>query len=113
MPDKVIPLSRKYPGFGDGFDKVVLREPKYPDFIAIGDVQEMQPVPGGGVAIVTYNDRISAYVDRLLQFPEPAALAELDLADSIKVVEEIAGFFTIARRSLKPSTSFSSVPAKT
>ena len=100
MP-KTIKLSRRYEAHGKVFDAVGLRDPKYRDFIDIGDPIEQQPLPtGSGSMIVKHFDRIDAYVGRLLQEPMSTAdIVDLDLADALAMEEAVLDFFVEARRS--------------
>jgi hypothetical protein len=98
---KTVPLSRRYEAHGRVFDAVTLRDPKYRDFIDIGDPVEFQPLPdGSGQMIVKHLDRVDSYVSRLVTEPVSAAdLVDLDLVDALALEGGILDFFGEARRS--------------
>lgn len=100
MP-KTIKLSRRYEAHGKIFDAVTLRDPKYRDFIDIGDPIEQQPLPtGSGSMIVKHFDRIDAYAGRLLQDPlSMADIMDLDLVDALAMEDAVLDFFAEARGS--------------
>lgn len=106
---KTVPLSRTYPDAGTPVSTLVFREPKWPDYMAIGDIEEWQPVPGGGGSyLIRHGDRIAAYADRLCQTPEATVvIPQLDLVDTLAVEAAITGFFEEAHRRLASPTGSS------
>lgn len=113
MGERVIPLSHSYAAHGQTFSEVVLREPTLSDHFAIGDPVELHPGPdGSGRFVVEHSDRISAYLDRLVVSGKPGreCLGGLDLVDSIKIKDEIVGFFTEAHTRRARQTNSSGEP---
>ena len=108
MVEKVITLSRQYESHGKLFETVTLREPKLRDHIEIGDPVEKHRGPDGhGEFIVEHQDRVKSYIQRLVIKPGYADILDLDLEDSLAVVEAVNGFFGQAhkRRSARTSSS--------
>lgn len=113
MGERTIQLSHSYAVHGATFSEVVLREPTLADHFAIGDPVELHSGPDGeGRFVVEHGDRISSYLDRLCVQGKPGreCLNGLDLVDSIKIKEEIVGFFTEAHRRRSKLTSSSGEP---
>lgn len=109
MADKVIPLSQSYPGgHGDPFDKVVLREPAFPEYREFGEVYELQQGPEGAPIVVTYQETLNAYLERICVSPGIENLSPLNLADSKAVFKGVSSFFLEADRSSKKPTNSSS-----
>lgn len=88
-----VPLSRTYSAHEKSFDKVDLRAPVYSDYMALGDVQEWQPGPNGGM-VVTYTEVIAAYVERICVFPGAECIGELSMEDTDAIVDAVKGFFS-------------------
>lgn len=106
MAGKTIALSRRYEAFGKALDRVELREPTFEDLFTVGEVQEWQPVPGGdGSMLITHDDRIRAYAERLAGADAAAVLPQLGLADALKVKRAVIDFFAEARTSIAPPTT--------
>lgn len=105
MP-KTVKLSRRYEAHGKIFDAATLRDPKYRDFIDIGDPVEQQPLPSGdGAMVVKHFDRIDAYVGRLLMEPlSTADIVDLDLVDALAMEGAILDFFVEARKPREKPT---------
>ncbi len=104
MSGKSIALSRRYEAFGKAFDRIELREPTFEDLFTVGEVQEWQPVAGGdGMMLITHDDRIRAYAERLSG--DAAVLPQLALKDSLAVKKAILDFFAEARASTAPPTT--------
>jgi hypothetical protein len=93
----VIALSGKKEIHGRIVERAVLLEPLGKDFDAIGEIREAQYPDGRQLVVITHEDRIAAYRDRLLKDGEgcakPGDLAEFPMADSRAVREAIIGFF--------------------
>lgn len=121
MKARVFDLSRVYELHGVAFDAVELRAPTANEYWRIGKVEEWQPVPGGGAALVTYREAIKEYADVLVSrvFMQKAAVTApagvvdvLDLSDTLKLEAEVVAFFTEAAKSNRPATSSSGSPDK-
>ncbi len=110
MP-KTIKLSRTYEVHGAAYGELVLRDPTWADYVAVGAPFEQQPA-GDGVALITHYDRLGAYASRLAKGGGDGLLNQLDLADGFAVEKAIGDFFTTARRSTAPTTSSSGAPEK-
>lgn len=102
MAGKTLALSRRYEAFGKSFDRIDLREPTFEDLFTVGEVQEWQPVSGGGSMLLTHDDRIRAYAERLSGADAAAILPQLTLADALKVKRAVIDFFAEARKSEEP-----------
>ena len=98
-----VKLTRQYVVGSAIFDTLTFRAPKLADYRAIGKVAEVQR----GV-VVTYDNAIWQYVDRLVEGVPSGALAELEIVDALAVEAEIVGFFTAANRQLRERESSSS-----
>lgn len=109
MVDKVVTLSRTYPAGGKSFNSVTLREPTYNEIFmsGIGEPQEWQPVPGGH-ALLTYPERIDAYMHRLVIDPGYEHLSGLGTIDAIRLKDAVCGFFIADPTRSNSQTSSSS-----
>lgn len=99
--EKTVRLSRCYEAHGRTFDAITLRAPVMADFEAIGEIAETQPAPGGGSMIISHDDRIWKYRDRLMKtgadLPSSTDIDQLDLVDAMAVKEAVTDFFAQAR----------------
>lgn len=87
---------------------IVLREPKYADFIALGEPTVWTPGPNGIATRVDVPEVIGEYVERCLVEPKDhLLLRQLDLVDAMAVRDAVVGFFieAEARQSPPPATS--------
>ncbi len=100
MPATIVPLSRTYTETGRTFDRLTFRQPRWQDYVDLGDVQEWQPVDPPGtenprMMLVRHNDVVAQYAERCIEQPASASdLAVLDLADTIAVHKAVRDFFT-------------------
>lgn len=93
---KTITLTRTYAdGFDGQFSKVRLREPTYKEIFVsgLGRPFEWQPGKEGSI-YVSFPDVIAKYVERIAVSPEPAAIAQIGTADSLRLERAVLGFFT-------------------
>jgi hypothetical protein len=97
MANKIVKLSRRYetPG-GQPFDHLELREPVYQDIFidGLGVPAEMQPNGHGGSMAVIYHSVVDSYAQRLLVVPTYECISQLSPQDSLKLQDEILGFFS-------------------
>lgn len=110
MSDVTVTLSRTYGETGKQVKKLIFREPKWSDYMAIGDIEEWQPVDlnEGRAMLMHHTDRVQQYAETLLKEPfTPADLAVLNLADTFKVQSVITDFFKKARAPQKKPTASS------
>lgn len=100
-----IALSRRYEAGGKAFDAITLREPKFADYMAIGEIQEWQPIAGvdRAAVLVEDTDKIRRYAERLIE-GDALRLDVLALVDTLKVRRAILDFFAAARASEGPPT---------
>ncbi|MBP2560850.1 hypothetical protein J2857_003619 [Neorhizobium galegae] len=94
MVDKVVTLTRTYSAGGATFSSVTLREPTYNEIFmsGIGEPQEWQPVPGGQ-ALLTYPERVDAYMQILVRQPGYEYLSGLGTIDAIRLKAAVCDFF--------------------
>lgn len=108
MSERSIKLSQRYEAHGATFDAIALREPTGADYWALGPIEAWQPNGAGGAALLTFNEVIRAYAERLGGDGAVAKLAVLNLADTLKVEDAVRDFFRKAEASNRPATSSSS-----
>lgn len=97
-PRKVVPLSRVYDETGKPIQEIAFRAPRWPDYMAIGQIAEWQQMQGGAPVLIRYVEKIGEYAERLIDPPEAiVTLTALDLVDSLAVEDAIADFFREAR----------------
>ena len=101
-----ITLSRRYESGGKSFEAITLREPRFADYMAIGEVQEWQPIAGVDKAavLVEDTDKIRRYAERLIE-GDALRLDLLALIDALKVRRAILDFFAEARAPDGPPTT--------
>lgn len=76
---------------------IVLREPRYPDIMALGNPTAFARSPEGMVYTAEKDDTIKAYIERLLVEPKNViALHQLGPADTFKLRDAVHGFFSIS-----------------
>ena len=84
----------------------VLREPKYPDLMLLGEPQAYGRSEEGIMFTSEKDDVLDAYVRRLTVTPQDRALLDqLCLADTIQLREAVFGFFKAARVAAFPPSS--------
>lgn len=114
MMEKTVDLTRPIKGHGAKmFTQVVLKEPTARDFIELG--QPRSPVYGpNGAFTMSDNDQvIAAYMQRCIR--EPVAdivLAQVTLADCMRLREALLDFFTAAREAATVVPVSSSAPSE-
>lgn len=102
MPGNVtIPLSEPITVPGENapvqINEVVLREPKYPDIMALGQPAAYARDAAGMVYSAEKDETIKAYIERLLVEPKsPLALMQLGAVDTFKLRDAVHGFFAIS-----------------
>ncbi|HXV31858.1 MAG TPA: phage tail assembly protein [Sinorhizobium sp.] len=102
-------LTKSYTVNGKTFDRVTLREPTYKDVYmdGLGQPREWQPVPGGQ-ALLTYPERVDAYLQRLIVEPGYEYIHPLTAVDALRLEEATCGFFTERTAPSTPPTHSSS-----
>jgi hypothetical protein len=87
--------------------QIVMREPRYPDIMALGEPRAYGRSEGGVMFTSEKEDIVEAYIRRLVIEPkDPALLNQLGLADTIQLKDMLFDFFEAARRAtLKLSSS--------
>lgn len=115
---ETVTLSKGYAGAGGGFSELKFRPPRWADFIALGDIEEWQPVGDDEAGkprfmLIRHHDVVAQYAERLVEAPRTAGDLEiLELADAIAVHDRIRDFFAKARASSKRPTDSSGDTAK-
>lgn len=92
MAEKIIPLTRQYEAHGEVFRSVVIREPRWEDYLALGEPYEMQRAAGQDV-VIENTETIAAYVKRCIVSPGAEKMGDLGVADSRKVRDAVIDFF--------------------
>lgn len=113
-----VTLSRAYEGSSSArtpIREIAFREPTWRDFIAIGEIAEMQPIGTGGAGVIVRNfDAIEKYAERCLVAGDEidaGFLQRLALADAMRVEETFTDFFRQARASASSVTNSSGASA--
>lgn len=93
-----VPLSKpiKVPGTDAVIDihEVVMREPRYADIKALGQVTLFARDQSGMVYTAEKDEVIHAYIERLLQPPmTPLLLAQVGPKDTLALRDAVHGFF--------------------
>lgn len=90
-----VTLSRSYTSNDKTFSAVELREPTYADaFISgIGEPRDVQPVIGGGLAFLSYPDRVDQYLQRLIVEPGYEHIGSIAAVDALRLQGAIFDFF--------------------
>ncbi|QKV20241.1 hypothetical protein [Oricola thermophila] len=112
MPGTTIELSRTYGEGSEPFSSLTFREPRWQDFVDLGEIEEWQPVGGDDGThrpmVIRHHDVVAAYAERLVMPPRTAAdLQVLDLKDALSVHGVIRDFFATARASTTPQAASS------
>ncbi|WP_152536048.1 hypothetical protein [Mesorhizobium loti] len=92
MPDKIVPLSKRYEAHDQTFDSVTVREPRFEDLLALGEPYEVQKAAGNNV-VIENTATVAAYVRRCVVSPDIGQLGVLGLADARLVREAVIDFF--------------------
>lgn len=81
--------------------EVVLRAPKFPDIMLLGEPAAFARSEGGMIFQAEKDEVVAAYIRRLLVEPkDPALLNQIGLADSLQLKEAVFGFFKAAREAI-------------
>lgn len=102
-----IPPERAPAGHGGPVLRIVLREPKYAEFMDLGEPYVDSFSMGGTVTRTEDTALLGRYIERCIEEPkDPAILQQLTLTDARRVKDAMAGFFTQAseKTSTGPST---------
>lgn len=98
MPDKKIPLSKPITGHDVEFTEIILREPAYPDIMALGEPSAFARDGSGMIYTAEKDDTIRAYIERLLVSPKDSALLnQLNATDTFQLRDAVHDFFASAR----------------
>jgi hypothetical protein len=85
-------------GAGGAVKSFTFREPRYEDYMALGDPETVMRTAEGGLIYSDTPQIISAYAERLLLPPaDPNHMALASLTDTLKIRDTILGFFREAR----------------
>lgn len=83
--------------------QVVLRSPKFPDIMSLGEPAAFARSEGGMVFQAEKDEVVGEYIRRLLVEPkDPQLLNQLGLADSLQLKDAIFDFFKVARGAISP-----------
>lgn len=95
----VIKLINPIEGPETQIKQIVLREPRWPDVMRLGEPSAYAQSDGGMVYTAEKDDIVQAYVQRLLVEPkDPALLEQVSLADTLQIREAVFSFFHNARK---------------
>lgn len=101
MSETLVPLSKTYEAHGEVFKSVTVREPRWEDYLALGEPYEVQRA-GGQEVVIENTATIAAYVKRCVVTPGPEKLGGLGVVDSRAVRDAVIDFF---RHTLPPAAS--------
>jgi hypothetical protein len=94
-PTKEVPIVQ--------ITQIVLRAPKFPDIMALGEPAAFARSEGGMIFQAEKDEIVGDYIKRLLIEPkDPQLLNQLGLADSLQLKEAVFGFFKAAREAISP-----------
>lgn len=93
-----VPLSTPIKGHAGPISEVVLRAPKAADFFELGEPQVVAYGKEGLGYVAENTETVRAYIERLVIEPDAMLLAQLSLADAMKVKSAVLGFFIDARQ---------------
>ena len=86
--------------------EIVLREPKFPDIMKLGEPSAFGRSEGGIMFTSDKDDVIEAYIKRLMIEPKDTALLnQVGMADTIQLREAVFDFFKVARLAAFPRSS--------
>jgi hypothetical protein len=98
---KTITLQEPIEGPSGQITQVVLREPKWPDVMELGEPAAYARSDGGMVYSADKDDVIHAYVQRLMVEPQDRLLLiQVGLADTLQLREAVFSFFQAARKAI-------------
>jgi hypothetical protein len=102
LPNKVIPLLEPIEGPGSSkITQVVMRAPKFPDIMALGEPRAFGRSEGGVMFTSEKEDIVEAYINRLVIEPaDPALLNQCGLSDTMQLKDALFDFFEAARQAL-------------
>jgi hypothetical protein len=83
--------------------EIVLREPKYKDFMILGEPSAYARSESGMVYQAEKDEVVQSYIERLMVSPQDRNLLEqVSLADALQLKEAVFGFFQAARKAITP-----------
>jgi hypothetical protein len=101
MPNVTITLVHPIEGPDGQIKQIILREPRWPDVMRLGEPAAYARSDGGMIYSAEKDDVVHAYVQRLLVEPkDPALLEQVSLTDTLQLRETIFGFFQNARKAI-------------
>lgn len=110
-PEKRVKLSRIYAIHDKPVSELVLKEPTFDDYGALGEPVEVQTGAGGVRLVIVNNEVVRGYIERSVDGIDPANLGLLGLPDARALREAILGFFHQPATSSAPPTGSSSSTA--
>jgi hypothetical protein len=110
-----VDLAEPIHGHEGPIRQVVLREPRFAEVTEIGEIWQFVPAAPGderGPTPVLIDAAVREYILRCVEKPDAALLAQLSLVDTMKLRQEVVGFFgraglTLMRGSATSSSSTS------
>jgi hypothetical protein len=85
--------------------EIVLRAPKYSDVMALGEPTTYARSEGGMIYTAERDGVVQSYIERLLVEPKDTGLlAQLSIADTLKLKDTVSGFFGAAREAIYPAS---------
>lgn len=108
MATKTIQLTTPLVTHEGPVSAIELREPKARDFFTLGEPYSWVRPEGGQPVPVMIPETMLAYVERCMVKPGAEMLAQVSLADALRLEDAIADFFGDARRAAFPVSATSS-----
>lgn len=101
MANVTITLTEPIEGPAGRIDQIVLRAPKFPDVMQLGEPVAFARSEGNMIFQAEKDEVVEGYIKRLLVEPkDPQLLMQLGLTDTIKLKEAIFEFFRAARPAI-------------
>jgi hypothetical protein len=102
LSNKTIDLLEPIEGAGSSkITQVVMRAPKFPDIMSLGEPRAFGRSEGGVMFTSEKEDIVEAYIQRLVIEPkDPALLNQCGLAAPIQLKDAVFDFFEAARQAL-------------
>ncbi len=84
--------------------ELVLRAPKFSDIMALGEPTTYARSEGGMICTAERDGVVENYIRRLMVEPKDTGLlAQLSIADTLKLKDVVTGFFHTAREAIYTS----------
>lgn len=104
----IVPLTKPIVTHEGDVTEITLREPKGRDFLELGEPWVFTRGPNGESLSNPVPDIVNAYVERCVEKPGSVYLAQLGLADAMRVRRAVLDFFPAAAQAAFPDPATSS-----